>query len=182
MPPVVGCPHVGDSQPDADRPRWEVADLFRLYGDTYRQRYGVSASQQKVIDALLACRTAQLGGHAERCPQCGFARYASSSCRNRHCPQCQTWTTAQWVVARQAELLATPYFHTVFTVPHALNALILSNKRLLLSLLFRAVSQTLLQFGQQNLHGQLGATLVWHTWDQTLNAHCHLHCLVPAGA
>jgi hypothetical protein len=86
------------------------------------------------------------------------------------------------VAARQAELLSTPYFHTVFTVPHALNALILGNKRPLLSLLFRAVSQTLLQFGQQNLHGQLGATLVLHTWDQTLNAHFHLHCLVPAGA
>jgi Putative transposase/Transposase zinc-binding domain len=182
MPPVVGCPHTGDSQPGDDRPRWEIADIFRLYGDTYRQRYGVSASQQKVIDALLACRTAQLGGHAERCPQCGFERYAYSSCRNRHCPKCQTWATAQWVEAQRAELLPTPYFHTVFTVPHELNALILGNKRLLLTLLFRTASQTLLQFGQQNLGGQLGATLVLHTWDQTLNAHFHLHCLVPAGA
>jgi hypothetical protein len=182
MPPVVSCPHAGDSQRDANHPRWEVADIFRLYGDTYRQRYGVSAAQQKVIDALLACRTAQLGGHAERCPQCGFERYAYSSCRNRHCPKCQTWATAQWVEAQRAELLPTPYFHTVFTVPHDLNALMLENKRLLLTLLFRTASQTLLQFGQHNLGGQLGATLVLHTWDQTLNAHFHLHCLVPAGA
>jgi Transposase zinc-binding domain len=160
MPPVVGCPHVGDSPPDYDRPRWEVADIFRLYGDTYRQRYGGSAAQQKVINALLACRTAPLGGHAERCPQCGFERYASSACRNRHCPKGQTGTTAQWVAQQQAELLSTPYFHTVFTVPHALHALILGNKRSLLSILFRAVSQTLLQVGQQHLHGQLGATVV----------------------
>ena len=182
MPPIVRGRHAGDSQPGDDRPRWEVADIFRLYGDTYRQRYGVSTAQQQVIAALRACRPAQLGGHVERCPQCGFERYAYSSCRNRHCPKCQTWTTAQWVAARHAELLATPYFHTGFTVPHALNALVLGNKRPLLSLLFHAVSQTLLQFGKQNLHGQLGATLVLHTWDQTLNAHFPLHCLVPAGA
>ena len=182
MPPVVDCPHAGDSQPGSARPRWEVADIVRLSGDTSRQRYGVCASQQKVIDALIACRTSQLGGHAARCPPCGFERYASSACRNRHCPTWQTWTTAQWGAARHAALLSTPSFHTVCPVPHALNALIVGNKRPLLSLLFRAVSQTLLQCGQQNLHGQLGATLVLHPWDQTLNAHCPLHCLVPAGA
>jgi Putative transposase/Transposase zinc-binding domain len=182
MPPAVRCLHGGESPPGPDRPLWEVADIFRLYGATYRQTHAVSAAQQKVIDAILACRTAQLGGHAERCPQCGFERYAYSSCRNRHCPKCQTWATVQWVEAQRAELLPTPYFHTVFTVPHALNALILGNKRLLLTLLFRTASQTLLQFGQHNLGGQLGATLVLHTWDQTLNAHFHLHCLVPAGA
>jgi hypothetical protein len=182
MPPAVRCPHTEDSQPGHDRPQWEVADIFRLYGGTYRQTQEVSGAQQKVIDAIIACRTAQLGGHEERCPQCGFERYAYSSCRNRHCPKCQTWPQAQWVEAQRAELLPTPYFHTVFTVPHDLNALILGNKRLLLTLLFRTASQTLLQFGQQNLGGQLGATLVLHTWDQTLNAHFHLHCLVPAGA
>lgn len=182
MPPTVCCPHGGESPSDPDRPPWEVADIFRLYGATYRQTHEVSAAQQKVIDAILACRTAQLGGHAERCPQCGVERYASSSCRNRHWPKCQTWATVQWVEAQRAALLPTPYCHTVFTVPHALNALILGNKRLLLTLLCRTVSQTLLQFGQHHLGGQLGATLVLHTWDQTLNAHFHLHCLVPAGA
>ena len=135
-----------------------------------------------MIHAIIACRTAQLGGHAERCPQCGFARYASSSCRHRHCPTCQTWPTAQWVEAQRAALLPTPSFHTVLTVPHALNALILGNKRLLLTLLFRTARQTLLPCGQQHLGGQLGATLVLHTWDQMLNAHFHVHCLVPAGA
>jgi len=182
MPATVGCPHGGDSQSGADRPSWEVADLFRLYGNTYRQTQAVSAVQQQVIDAIIACRTAHLGGHAERGPQCGFARYASSACRHRHGPTGPPWATAQWGEAPRAALLPTPYFHTVLTVPHALNTLILDNKRLLLTLLCRTVSQTLLQCGQQNLGGQLGATMVLHTWDQPRKAHCHRHCLGPAGA
>jgi hypothetical protein len=178
----VRCPHGGESPPGPDRPPWEGADIFRRYGATYRQTHTVSAAQQKVIDAILACRTAQLGGHAERGPQGGFARSASSSCRHRHCPTCQTWATVQWVEAQRAALLPTPSFHTVCTVPHALNALMLGNKRLRLTLLCRTVSQTLRHCGQHNLGGQLGATLVVHTWDQTLKAPCHRHCLVPAGA
>lgn len=182
MPPAVRCLQGGESPPGPDRPLGEVADIFRRYGAPDRQTHAVSAVQQKVIDAIRACRTAQLGGHAERCPQCGFERYASSSCRHRPCPKCPTWATVQWVAAQRAEVLPTPSCHLVFTVPHALNALILGNKRLLLTLLFRTASQTLLPFGQHHLGGQLGATLVWHTWDQTRKAHCHLHCLVPAGA
>ena len=163
-------------------PRWEVADIVRLYGDSYRQLYPVSPGQQRVLEAIAACRTAQLGGHMEQCPQCGFERYAYHSCRNRHCPKCQSFPKAQWVADRQADLLPVPYFHTVFTLPHALNALILGNKRLLLGLLFTAASQTLLQFGRHNLGGQLGGIMVLHTWDQLLNAHFHVHCLVPGGA
>jgi Putative transposase/Transposase zinc-binding domain len=163
-------------------PRWEVADIVRLYGDSYRQTHLVSPGQQRVLEAIAACRTAQLGGHVEQCPQCGFERYAYHSCRNRHCPKCQSFTKAQWVADRQAELLPVPYFHTVFTLPHALNTLVLGNQRLLLGLLFTAASQTLLQFGWQNLGGQLGGVMVLHTWDQLLNAHFHVHCLVPGGA
>jgi len=163
-------------------PRWEVADIIRLYGDSYRQTHPVSPAQQRVLEAIAACRTAQLGGHVEQCPQCGFERYAYHSCRNRHCPKCQSFTKAQWVAARQAELLPVPYFHTVFTLPHALNPLILGNQRRLLGLLFTAASQTLLQFGRHNLGGQLGGVMVLHTWDQLLNAHFHVHCLVPGGA
>jgi ssDNA-binding Zn-finger/Zn-ribbon topoisomerase 1 len=163
-------------------PRWEVADIVRLYGDSYRQLYPVSPGQQQVLEAIAACRTAQLGGHVEQCPQCGFERYAYHSCRNRHCPKCQSFTTAQWVADRQADLLPVPYFHTVFTLPHALNVLVLGNKRRLLGLLFTAASQTLLQFGRHNLGGQLGGIMVLHTWDQLLNAHFHVHCLVPGGA
>jgi Putative transposase/Transposase zinc-binding domain len=174
LPPPAG----GEPKP----PRWEVADIIRLYGDTYRQSHPVSPAQQQVLEAIVACRTAQLGGHVEQCPQCGFERYAYHSCRNRHCPKCQSFTKAQWVAARQAELLPVPYFHTVFTLPHALNALVLGNPRRLLGLLFTAASQTLLQFGRQNLGGQLGGVMVLHTWDQLLNAHFHVHCLVPGGA
>jgi hypothetical protein len=163
-------------------PSWEVADIFRLYGETYRRHHVIPPGQQKVMHDIEACRTAQLGGHAEHCPSCGFERYAYNSCRNRHCPKCQTFTRVQWVEDRKAELLPVPYFHLVFTVPHALNPLILTHKRPLLTLLFKAVSQTLVQFGQRNLGGQIGCPMVLHPWDQTLGAHGHVHCLMAAGA
>jgi hypothetical protein len=129
MPASSACAHPAHRSPEPERPRWEIADIIRLYGDTYRQTHPVSPAQHKVLDALVACRTAQLGGHAECCPQCGFKRYAYSSCRNRHCPKCQTLTKARWLEDRIAELLPVPYFHTVFTLPHALNPLIMGNKR-----------------------------------------------------
>ncbi len=129
-----------------------------------------------------ACRTAQLGGHAEHCPTCGFERYASNSCRNRHGPKCQTCTKVPWVEDRKAEVLPVPYFHLVCTVPHDLNPLILAHKRPLLTFLFTAASQTLVQCGHRNLGGQIGCTMVLHTWDQTLGAHCHVHCVIAAGA
>jgi hypothetical protein len=161
---------------------WEVADIFRLSGETYRRAHPVPPAQQRVMRDIEACRTAQLGGHAEHCPTCGFERYAYNSCRNRHCPKCQTFTKAQWVEDRKAELLPVPYFPLVLTVPHALNALILAHKRPLLTPLFNAASQTLVQFGQRNLGGQIGCTMVLHTWDQTLRAHFHVHCIIAAGA
>jgi Putative transposase/Transposase zinc-binding domain len=174
--------HPDIAAPAPQPPQWEIADIFRLYGESYRQTHAVSAAQDKVIDAIVACRTAQLGGHAEQCAQCGFERYAYDSCRNRHGPKCQTVTKANWVEARRAELLPPPYFHTVMTLPHELNPLILGNKRLLLGLLFQTARDTLLQFGRHNLGGQLGAIMVLHTWDQVLQAHFHLHALVPGGA
>src|SRR5215471_12165545 len=121
----------------------------------------------------MAWRTAQLGGHAEPCPQWGFERYAYNACRNRHGPKGQTVTKANGVAARRAELLPTPSFHTVCPLPHTLNPLILGNKRLLLSRLLRTASDTLLQCGRQNLGGQLGAILVLHTWDQMLQPPFH---------
>lgn len=174
--------HPAPGKVEDGTPPWEVADIFRRYGETYRATQPVPPAHDKVLHDLTVCRTAQLGGHTEQCAQCGFERYAYNSCRNRHCPKCQTLTRAQWVEDRQAELLPVPYFHCVFTLPHALNPLVLGNKRPLLTLLFRAASQTLLQFGRQNLGGQLGGLLVLHTWDQQLGAHFHVHCLVPAGA
>ena len=165
-----------------DTSRLEVADILRRFGPRYTQTHSVSPFEQRIIDDLIACRTASLGGHIEHCSACGFDRQAYNSCRNRHCPKCQTVTKMRWVEARRAELLTTPYFHTVVTLPHELNPLVLANKRLLLGLLFRSASETLLDFGQRRLGGQLGATMVLHSWDQLLNPHFHLHALVPGGA
>ena len=165
-----------------DTSRLEVADILRRFGPRYAQTHSVSPFEQRIIDNLITCRTASLGGHIEHCSACGFDRQAYNSCRNRHCPKCQTLTKMRWVEARRAELLTTPYFHTVVTLPHELNPLVLANKRLLLGLLFRSASETLLDFGQRRLGGQLGATMVLHSWDQLLNPHFHLHALVPGGA
>lgn len=162
--------------------RLEVADILRHFSPSYAQTHAVSPFEQRLIDALITCRTARLGGHLERCTQCGFERQAYNSCRNRHCPKCQTITKMRWLEARQAELLPTPYFHTVMTLPHEVNPLVLANKRCLLGLLFQSASETLLDFGKRRLHGQLGATMILHTWDQRLNPHFHVHALVPGGA
>lgn len=161
--------------------RPELADIFRQYGESYRNTHRLPASQQKVIRAISFCRTQELGGHLDRCDSCGFERPAYNSCRNRHCPKCQFLAKARWLEKQTAELLPVGYFHLVFTLPHELNALILAHKKILLRLLFKAVSETLLEFGRSRLGGTVGITAVLHRWDQTLN-HFHLHCLIPAGA
>jgi hypothetical protein len=135
-----------------------------------------------VIRAVTVCRTEELGGHLYRCDACGFERPPYNSCRNRHCPKCQSLAKARWLEKQTAELLPVGYFHLVFTLPHELNRLILANKKIVLSLLFKAVSETLLDFARSRLGGTLGIIAVLHTWDQTLNDHFHLHCLLPAGA
>jgi hypothetical protein len=160
----------------------ELADILRRFGPSYAQTHSVSPFEHRILDDLTACRTATLGGHLDHCRACGFERQAYNSCRNRHCPKCQTVTKMRWVEARRAELLPTPYFHTVLTLPHELNPLVLANKRLLLGLLFRSASETLLEFGQSRLGGRLGAIMILHTWDQLLKPHVHLHALVPGGA
>ena len=134
--------------------------------------------------AIAACRTAALGGHLAQCDACGAQRYAYHSCRNRHCPKCQTLAKERWLSARRAELLPVPYFHLVFTLPHALNALAQGNPQLLYGVLFGCVSATLIEFGANPrwLGGEIAATLILHTWGQTLTQHLHLHCLVAAGA
>ena len=164
------------------RARPELADIFNRYGERFEQTHRVSAAEHKVIRAVTVCRTQELGGHLYRCDACDFERPVYNSCRNRHCPKCQSLAKAQWLEKQTSELLPVGYFHLVFTLPHELNRLILANKKILLSLLFKAVSETLLEFGQRRLKGTLGIIAVLHTWDQTLKDHFHLHCLVPAGA
>ncbi len=169
----------------APPPACELADVVRRYGPALRAAHRLPRSHHKVLRAIETCRTAALGGHREHCAACGHERLAYNSCRNRHCPKCQALAKAQWVDARQAEVLPVGYFHTVFTLPHELNPLILcreQNQRAVLNLLFRAAAETLLQFGRNNLGGTLGATLVLHTWDQQLRPHFHLHAVIPGGA
>ena len=160
----------------------ELADIFRAYGESYRQAQPLPRAQLKVMRAIESCRTAALGGHLQQCDSCGHQQPAYNSCRNRHCPKCGSLAKAQWLEDRQADLLPVGYFHLVFTLPHELNPLLLVNKKVLCDILFKAVSQTLLEFGRTHLHGSLGFICVLHTWDQTLRDHFHLHCLVPGGA
>ena len=174
-----------DSVAPEDKKQVELADIFRRYADDYRRSHAVSYEQLKVMHHIQICRTAVLGGHVEQCDQCAFEQNAYNSCRDRHCPKCQTMTKEQWLNDRKAELLPCGYFHLVFTLPHDLNPIILSNKRTTLNILFAAVNQTLQAFAkdpQWRLEGRLGFISVLHTWSQTLIDHFHLHCLIPAGA
>jgi hypothetical protein len=164
------------------RTRAELADVFRQYGERFEQTHRVSAAEHKVIRAVKVCRTEELGGHLYRCDACDFECPVYNSCRNRHCPKCQSLAKARWLEKQTAELLPVGYFHLVFTLPHEFNRLILAHKKIVLSFLFKAVSETLLDFGKSRLGGTLGIIAVLHTWDQTLKDHFHLHCLVPAGA
>lgn len=139
------------------------------------------AGHWKILSALAACRTPALGGHCYRCEKCGQEHFVPHCCGNRHCPQCQGAQALDWLERQQAVLLPIPYFHLVFTLPHALNPLLRQNRRALLNLLFEASSQTLLQFGRNELKTQIGLTAVLHTWGQTLIDHYHLHCIVTGG-
>jgi hypothetical protein len=166
------------------RPEHELADIFRLYGEEYRRSHAMTANQRKVMAAITCCRTAQLGGHSEICEKCGTVRNCYNSCRNRHCPKCQAMTKEEWLTNRKQELLPCGYFHMVFTVPHALNPLILANRRELLDCLFAAVRNSLFAFAADplwKLEGKPGLLTILHTWSQTLMDHFYIHCLIPAG-
>ena len=168
-----------------DRSTLDVADVFRQYGDTYRAEAGgsLSTAERRVMTAIEACRTAALGGHVEQCDQCGHQRVWYNSCRNRHCPTCQSLARAAWIDARRADLLPVDYFHVVFTVPPAVAAIAYQNKAVVYGLLFRAIAETLrtIAADPRHLGAQIGFFAVLHTWGQTLVHHPHLHCVVPGG-
>ena len=134
----------------------EVADIFRQHIHQYRQAYPLLPDHKKIVSSLLNCRTAYLGGHVQRCSHCGAKRIIYHSCRNRHCPKCQQIPRERWIEARKKELRPVSYFHVIFTLPHELNIIVLNNKSVMLALLFKAVSQTPLSFGKNQLGGKLG--------------------------
>jgi Putative transposase/Transposase zinc-binding domain len=158
----------------------EVADIFREHGEEYRQKHSLPLLHLKVMHSIEICRTAQLGGHIEKCNHCGHERTSYNSCRNRHCPKCQNLPRARWLQARKKELLPVSYFHTVFTLPHELNSLALHNKKIIFNILFRSVAETLQKFAAGK-GGRIGFIAILHTWDQTLMDHFHLHCLIIGG-
>jgi hypothetical protein len=165
--------------------RLEVADVLRRHGDAFRRaRAGhLGRVEKRIMSAILACRTATLGGHVEACDDCGIARVAYNSCRNRHCPKCQGAARAQWLADRQAELLPVPYFHVVFTMPAPIGAIAFQNKGVVYSILFSAAAEamTTLAANPRRLGAQIGFLAVLHTWGQTLTHHPHVHCVVPGG-
>lgn len=161
-----------------------LGSIFRRHAHRWLQRNKVPPRYLKVLQAIATCRTAAQGGRRQWCA-CGYERFIFFSCRNRHCPQCQTRAKEAWRAARQQELLPVPYFHHVFTLPHELNRLIWwsePNQRLLFKALFDAAAETLLLFGRNELGGQVGFMMLLHTWDQQLRQHPHVHCLIPSGA
>ena len=157
-------------------------DIFREYGDDYRKDHRMPLSHHKVMHAVKVCRTSYLGGHMRTCDSCGYEHPVYNSCGNRHCPKCQSLAKLRWVAKRQEELLPVNYFHNVFTLPHSINTLARPNKKVIYDILFRSVSETLLEFGQNELGGRIGFLAILHTWDQKLAQHIHLHCIIPAGA
>ncbi len=167
------------------RPPYEVADVIRIAGRRFQRRYRKSLTwgQVKVLQAIARCRTAALGWHRDQCVDCGHQVISYNSCRNRHCPKCQVNTREKWLHKRRQELLPVEYYHVVFSVPHRLVPLIWQNKKLLFSLLFRAVSATLLEVAShpKQLGAELGFLAILHTWGQTLQPHPHIHCVVPGG-
>jgi len=167
------------------RPRLEVADVFHRHGTAWRKANAghVSLDQLKVMSAIESCRSAALGGHLERCEECGHSRIADNSCRNRHCPKCQGAAAKDWLAARQADLPPVGYFHLVFTLPAQIAAIADQNKLVVYDLLFRTASETLLTIAADPKHlgARIGATAVLHSWGSAMTHHPHLHMIVPGG-
>jgi len=161
----------------------EVQDIFRLYGNAYRESHNLSYAQLKAMFAIQKCRTAELGAHREPCDSCGTVDISYNSCRNRHCPKCQTLAKERWIENQKHNLLNVGYFHVVFTVPDDLRPVLFQNQEILYPLFFQAVAETLQQLAADKKHlgATLGFTSILHTWGQNLSFHPHIHCIIPAG-
>jgi hypothetical protein len=161
----------------------ELQDIFLAHGDSYHQQHKLSLVQHKAMSAIEKCRTAALGGHADTCIECGYTKISYNSCRNRHCPKCQTLAKERWIDNQKSNLLNVGYFHVVFTLPNDLNSIVYQNQQLLYNLLFKASAETLSELAQDKryLGATIGFTSVLHTWGQNLMHHPHVHCIVPGG-
>ena len=168
------------SNTSRNRTSVEIADIFREHAQKLSL---LSKEQEKVISNIITCRTAELGGHIHECDECGNPQISYNSCRNRHCPKCQSFKKELWIADREQELLPVSYFHIVFTIPRILAPIALQNKEKVYGILFKAVSQTLKEVAAKpkNLDAQIGLIAVLHTWDQKLGHHPHIHCIVPGG-
>jgi hypothetical protein len=168
-----------------NRPPLEMADIVRSAGQSFLQRSQrwISWQHQKVLLAITRCRTAALGGHRDRCSDCGHTAISYNSCRNRHCPKCQGNARQRWLEARERELLPTPHVHIVFTLPREVASLALQNKQVIYNLLFHASAETLLEIARDPRHlgAEIGFFSVLHTWNQRLQHHPHIHCVLAAG-
>jgi len=162
---------------------FEVADVFRQHGPAYRESHRLPRNHLRVLGAIETCRTAALGGHTDQCDHCGHLEISYNSCRNRHCPKCQTLRKEQWIEARSEDLLPVEYFHVVFTIPSELNPLVSMNRRVMYDLLFRSVSETIAELvnDPKHLGAQAGVIGILHTWGQNLIDHPHIHCIVTGG-
>lgn len=161
----------------------ELQDIFAQYGESYRLNHRLLPNQLKVIRAIETCRTSALGGHVDACDDCNFTRISYNSCRNRHCPKCQTINKERWIEARKDDLLNVGYFHVVFTIPDLINSVAYQNQRIVYNILFKAAAETLSELAadEKYLGAQIGFTAILHTWGQNLMHHPHLHCVVPGG-
>jgi hypothetical protein len=161
----------------------EVADIFRQYGPEYRRSHQLPRRQWRAMGAIVDCRTSALGGHKDKCDNCGHVEINYNSCRNRHCPKCQFLKKEKWIEARAEDILPIRYFHVVFTVPAELRSLALSNQEVMYNILFRSVSETLIRLGNDPKHlgARIGFMAILHTWGQNLMDHPHVHCVVPSG-
>lgn len=161
----------------------EIQDIFNQFGSEYRDNHKLPRNILKAMSAIESCRTAKLGGHVDECDACGHVRISYNSCRNRHCPKCQTMAKERWLENRKKDLLPVGYFHVVFTIPEELNSVTLFNQKELYSILFKAASETLIELAKdiKYLGADIGFISILHTWGQNLKNHPHIHCIVPGG-
>ena len=161
----------------------ELQSIFEQHGKGYRESRKLPANHRKAMWCIEAYRTSVLGGHTSQCDECGYTQISYNSCRNRHCPKCQTLSKEQWIEDRKQDLLSVQYFHVVFTIPDIINSIAYQNQKVVYSILFKAVSETLLELAadKKYLGAQLGFTSILHTWGQNLMHHPHIHCIVPGG-